>query len=127
MGPLSRTNPTDDVWPVQVRCELILGSFGVSEAIAYLAADMGTKDRDIETDGEDTFPTEAARGVERMVMRIDDEWMEYTAVYSGGMRLSKRGIFGTKKSTHMSGAAIRTGIAFVRSFQIAASRNYWNR
>jgi prepilin-type N-terminal cleavage/methylation domain-containing protein len=127
LGPESLTDPIDDIWPIQVRCELILSSFGVTEAVTFLAADLGTRERDIEADGTDNFPAEAPRGVERLVMRVGDEWMEYTAVYGGGFKLGKRGLFGSRRMAHPKGTEIHAGLYFVRSYEIPAARNYWNK
>lgn len=127
VGPESLNDSIDDIWPVQVRCEVILSAFGVSEAIAFLDNDMGVKDRDAAANGTDTFPAEAPAGVERLVLRVEDEWMEYTAVTPGGFRIGNRGLFGSRTVPHRAGAEIRAGMQFVRAFRIPAARNYWNK
>jgi prepilin-type N-terminal cleavage/methylation domain-containing protein len=129
LDPTSLTDPIDDIWPIQARCELILSSFGVTEAVTFLAADLSSKerDRDVEADGTDNFPSEPPAGVEMLVLRIGDEWMQYTAVYGGGFKLGKRGLFGSVRRAHPKGTEVRAGLYFVRSYEIPAARNYWNK
>jgi hypothetical protein len=125
VGPASRHDPVDDVFPTMVQVQLILEPVGPNAPSGALRAELSEKDRRAIADHAN-FPTEVPPGLDRLVLKIDDEWMEYNRAAGDGFQLGERGLFGTRPAKHADGAAIHTGLLFTRAVPIPARRNYWN-
>jgi len=122
-GPASLMDPVDDVFPRRVRVILVLDRVGNDAATADLARDVGPQDKSIPVDG-----TRFAPGGDPVTafVKIDEEWIQWSARDARTFTVEKRGARGTRAASHSAGSAVRAGATLVRDFEIPSFREDWN-
>ncbi len=122
-GPASLADPVDDIFPSRVRVLLVVDRIGKDAATGELTQSIGIQDNRIPVDG-----TKFAVGTDpaSRYVKIDREWIRWSARDDRGFLVEERGARGTKKEPHDRGAAVRSGTTLVREYSIPSYREDWN-
>ncbi len=124
-GAGSRHDPSDDVFPRQVRI-VVCAVAGDAGMRATLARPLDPSDDDIPVDSAGDFPTEDDPSLYRYV-KVGTEWIWYESRtrFAFKTRKQARGARGSKPVTHEAGEEVRGGRTFVLTVALPAHRGHW--
>jgi prepilin-type N-terminal cleavage/methylation domain-containing protein len=117
VGPASRADSSDDIWPRLARLTLVLDRAQGATGSGTLAEAMGPESK-IVTVADAAFlrDEEAPDHV-----LVDGEWLAVTGIEGRTLQV-QRGARGTQAAVHNDGARVRTGRTFRRVVALPAGR-----
>jgi prepilin-type N-terminal cleavage/methylation domain-containing protein len=120
VGPESKDDGEDDVFPELVRVTLVVEPHELrtvrSDTLGYV------------NDSTGLIPVASTRGfppggrADSYVL-VDDEWMHYSSKDDRSFTVDGRGARGTAAAVHQRGASVRRGYTFTRTFYIPGYRS----
>ncbi|MEK7467497.1 MAG: prepilin-type N-terminal cleavage/methylation domain-containing protein [Planctomycetota bacterium] len=114
-------DPLDDILPHRVEITLTLERpLGSGQAVSKLNADIDKNSGTLSADLLRGFPEGPG------FVKIEDEWMSYETKSSGALTGVKRGLRGTTRATHKSGARLRWGETFTTVVGVPAFKDDQN-
>jgi hypothetical protein len=120
LGPQSKDDGEDDVFPEVVRVVLVLEPHQLrtvrTDTLGYISDTTGI----IEVASTQGFPPP---GRDDSYILVDDEWVHYKGMDKRSFIVDRRGARGTPATSHPRGASVRCGRTFTRTFYLPAYRS----
>jgi hypothetical protein len=120
VGPESKDDPADDVFPEVVRVVVVVEPHELRTVRTEVTDDVGDADGLIEVASTRGFPEP---GGPTSYILVDDEWMYYTRRDERSFTVKRRGARGTVAGSHIRGAQVRCGTTFTRTFYLPGYRS----
>ena len=117
VGPASRADSSDDIWPRLVRLTLVLDRAGGATGSGTLSEAAGAEAKAITVADASFLRDEEAPDH----VLIDDEWLAVSSIDGRTLQV-QRGARGTVAAVHGERARVRTGRTFRRVLALSAGR-----
>ncbi len=124
-GSYTVTTADDDVFPEKIRVELVLEA-GETDRFTTLRENVGDSDGQIPVASVKGFSAALSDGP--MMIKIGDEWIEYTQKGRRGFVVAAdgRGARGTARASHARGERVRRGRNFSSVFYMPTHKEDWS-
>lgn len=125
-GAASRDDPSDDVFPRQIRVFVSIAAGG-SSPYAVLEQDLTKRDKDVRVDRADGFPTGDDPELFRY-LRVGTEWIHFKdrTAFAFDVSAGGRGARGTRPQDHPEGTEVWGGRTFTETVEVPSYRDFWS-
>ncbi|MGC6486164.1 MAG: PulJ/GspJ family protein [Planctomycetota bacterium] len=122
LGPLSESDPTDDIHPHAILCRVVVAQDRDAAPEGLLARFAGTEDTTLYLYDGTAFPGRRDGGY----VKLAGEWIRYASLDGDRLVGCKRGQRGTKLLEHAAGAAVNVGRTVEFVVPVLHAKDDWN-